>query len=232
MKEANEKILDRIRKLLAMAKDSSSPNEAAIAAGRARKLMDEYQVSELDLTSIDVNEFGKACYDGGFKWRNTAMGWLALAIGRLNDCVVDYERDFSTDHLNLRFKGFLADAVSATEMLSYLHTEMDNQAKIAVPNGMPRTRADRNAFRLGFASGVKSQVDELMRERNKIQTSNGTDLVIVKNQMVAQKFGMQKTSNGRTNMSGSGTAYQQGVAAGRSANLGHQVSESKNRLTH
>ena len=37
----SEKILTRIRNLLAMASDRSSENEAAIALERARKLMDE-----------------------------------------------------------------------------------------------------------------------------------------------------------------------------------------------
>ncbi|NNK82763.1 MAG: DUF2786 domain-containing protein, partial [Flavobacteriaceae bacterium] len=39
----DEKIVTRIENLLRMAEDSSSPNEAAIAAVRAKKLMDKYQ---------------------------------------------------------------------------------------------------------------------------------------------------------------------------------------------
>lgn len=53
-----EKILETIRKLLRMAGDAGSPNEAAIAAGRARKLMDKYRVSLSDLK--ESNGFGFA----------------------------------------------------------------------------------------------------------------------------------------------------------------------------
>ena len=40
-REEFQKIKERIAKLLAMARDASSPNEAAIAAQRARSLMDK-----------------------------------------------------------------------------------------------------------------------------------------------------------------------------------------------
>jgi len=54
----DEKILKRIKNLLDMAMDSSSPNEAMIAARRSRALMDEHQISKDDLLSIDDNSFG------------------------------------------------------------------------------------------------------------------------------------------------------------------------------
>ena len=52
------KIQDRVQKLLNMAKDASSPNEAMIAMERARRLMDKYQIEETDLEQVEENRFG------------------------------------------------------------------------------------------------------------------------------------------------------------------------------
>ena len=46
---ATPKIMERVRKLLAMAKDATSPHEAAIAARRARSLMDKHQLEEHEM---------------------------------------------------------------------------------------------------------------------------------------------------------------------------------------
>jgi hypothetical protein len=53
-----EKIKDRIAKLLRMSQDASSPNEAAIAAGRARALMDKYQIEAFDANNQVKEVFG------------------------------------------------------------------------------------------------------------------------------------------------------------------------------
>ena len=47
--EKARKIRERIRKLLAMAGDASSPQEAAIAARRAKALLNEHNLSEADV---------------------------------------------------------------------------------------------------------------------------------------------------------------------------------------
>ncbi len=44
-----EKIINRVKKLLALSNDTSSPNEAAIALKRVRSLMDKYQLTHEDI---------------------------------------------------------------------------------------------------------------------------------------------------------------------------------------
>ena len=58
-REQLDKIKERIAKLLAMAKDAASPNEAAIAAGRARSLMDKYQLDEYDIKDAAPVQFAQ-----------------------------------------------------------------------------------------------------------------------------------------------------------------------------
>lgn len=219
---ANEKILDRIRKLLAMSKDTSSPNEAAIAARRARALMDAHQVAELDLMTIKNHDMGESVFETGLTQTNRPLGIMCVGIAALNDCVAGYIR--RGRFIDIEFKGLLADSVCAVEMFKYLKAEMYAQAERHAEG-----RADRHAFRVGFASGVCQQVREVRKEREEIKTSGGQSLVVVKDALVRKHYGVQKTSTRRQGMSGGRDAYSAGQAAGRRANLGRQVQGATQR---
>ncbi|HDL8234110.1 TPA: DUF2786 domain-containing protein [Yersinia enterocolitica] len=54
--ENKEKYLQRIKKLLAMARNNSSAEEAALAMSRAQKLMSEHKLNEHDVDVMDINE--------------------------------------------------------------------------------------------------------------------------------------------------------------------------------
>ena len=210
-------IIDKVRKLFAMAKDASSPNEAAIAARQARALMDKHQLSELDLTVTEASQFGHE----DFGETKTVPDWvsvLGLAVGRLNDCRSIIIR--VGDRKVIRFKGFLTDAVCAAEMMKYLQATAMRLAKSV--DG----RAERNTYRRGFASGVRRQIDEILREREHIKTSSGTALVVAKQALVTEQFGRQQVSRRRVNLSGSSFAYQRGVEAGKNVSLNRQVNRS------
>lgn len=51
-----EKYLQRIKKLLAMARNNSSAEEAALALNRAQRLMEQHKLSETDVDCMDINE--------------------------------------------------------------------------------------------------------------------------------------------------------------------------------
>jgi len=215
MKE--EKILDRIRKLLAMSKDTSSPYEAAIAAGRARKMMDKFQVSELDLTTVSDSDMAEEGFDTGMKTQSTVVSSLAVAVATLNDChvVIGTVRG----HKVLTFQGMFVDAVCAIELMKYLKDEMYKQAKNNATG-----RADRSAYRLGFAAGVTNQVRKIMRDRKQLKTEKtGTALVACKQQLVNKHFGATRYKEQRTKFSGSAQSYYQGKEAGMNASLNRQV---------
>ena len=146
----DDKILERIRRLLAMAGDTSSPNEAAIAAGRARKLMDKHQVSDMDLKSMKDEDFGQARYP---LKRKQWHGVLAVAMAWLNDCnvkTVEGKRGFSS----MEFSGYLVDAVTAKELYLYLLAQADVQAS--------KCKGRKEPFKTGVAAGVQAQVKEIL----------------------------------------------------------------------
>ncbi len=217
MKEGQEKTLDRVRKLLRMAADTSSPHEAAIAAGRARKLIDKYQISDLDLTSVEDAEFGEQDVSMGTRSVVTWKSILAAAVSTHNDVKVILTTFSGVK--NIRFSGFLIDAICATEEYKYLTTQADKQA-IRFNTG----RADRNAYRLGCATGVSKHVRELIKEREKLKTTNGTELVVVKKALVEKKYGVARLASSMHSFTGDNSSYNNGKSAGYSTSLNRQVS--------
>lgn len=208
----DDKILDRIRKLLAMAGDTGSPNEATIAAGRARFLMDQHQVTEWDLKQNRPEDFGKAeqLYMASYQ------GMLGIAMARLND--VNCSRQTLQGMAILRFEGYLVDAVTAKELWLYLVTQCEQQAK--------KIRGRKDPYKRGFGAGVQKQVREILKEREQIKTSNGTSLVVSKRAAVTERFGTMQTSQGRGNEASAN--YSAGFAAGQRAGLNRQVGGSSN----
>ena len=205
----DDKLLNRIRNLLAMAGDAGSPNEAAIAMRRARALMDRHQIQEMDLKQ-ETSDLGVAKVVYFEQW----TGRLALQIARLNDCIAD----ISTGSAGLpivRFKGYLVDAVTSQEMFPYLTAVAMRGAEAF------RGKRQKEGFFIGFSTGVKQQVDLILAERQGQMLGDGRSLVIVKGDIVRAEFGGQKygRSSGK---SYDAQTYASGVAAGKTASLNRQ----------
>jgi len=210
------KIMDRIKKLLAMGNDASSPEEAAIAAKRARSMMDKHQISELDLSGLDEDEFGELRHYTQLKRPHASIGMIAASVSKLNDCVVTYSFDYSQK--SVLFKGFKQDVVLSIEMLKYLIGQCNHLAKLNASG-----RADINSYRLGFASGFAKKVREIMEERKEVVTTDSKQLVVVKKALVEAQYGIQKYSKKKSYRSGSNESYNNGRVAGYNANINKQI---------
>ena len=205
----DDKLLDRIRKLLAMAGDAGSPNEAAIAMRRARALMDKHQIAEMDLKQ-DQSDLGVAKVVYFEQW----TGRLALQIARLNDCIADISIG-SAGLPIVRFKGYLVDAVTSQEMFPYLTAVAMRGAEAF------RGKKQKDGFFIGFSAGVKQQVDLILAERQSQVLGDGRALVVVKGDIVRAEFGAQQYGKSRRTSYDSAT-YASGVNAGRTASLNRQ----------
>jgi hypothetical protein len=219
--DKRDKVIDKVRKLLAMAGDTSSPNEAVIAAGMARKLIDKWQLSGDDIASVETSDMGTTDHITKSKRTSSFDGILAVAVANFNDAQVKYQRN-STGHFMLVFEGFTVDTVCAALMFNYLRDEAYKQA-VKFETG----RADRHAYRMGFAAGVADQVKALMRARRNLKTTTGTALVVTKRAAVLEYFSpVSYRVRRNAKMSGSGHAYSGGKAAGQRQGLDRQVSGS------
>lgn len=216
-RENIEKIKDRIAKLLRMAQDSSSPNEAAIAASRARSLMDKYQISEADLTGEIHDVFGDSRFGRNYKNIPTYMNILAVAVARFNDCRVTIGYDANWRETNkggkaarsgpncnryINFQGYKQDVALATAMMDSLVACMDQLCKkYLVERGHTGAypRGIGESFKIGCSSELVARINALTTERNELmieaaRTSPGTALAIIdKRKRVEEQFGEFKT---------------------------------------
>jgi Protein of unknown function (DUF2786) len=190
-------VKERIAKLLAMAADVSSPNEAAIAAERARKLMDKYQISDLDVTAKTDGTF--ATVPAREKFEDYIAPWMAtlgVSIAQYNDCQARYEGGYYTKGSGRRvwgkrivFSGFADDAALASAMYQYLYDAIVRLAKEYL-----KKRGQGHSYRLvrnfGIAAvhEISHRIDAKGRERDQVM-STGTSLVLVKAKAVEEEFG-------------------------------------------
>jgi hypothetical protein len=193
-----EKVKDRIAKLLRMAKDSGSPNEAAIAASRARSLMDKYQT------------FGEERATRTYTAIPTYMNTLSVAVAFLNDCNVSIKWDDAAAPTGnqprgrrfIIFRGYSNDSALALAMFKSLIACIDALCKShLVSNGYagryPRDIGE--AFKIACAREVVARIQAIAFERNAMAeaaqaSAPGTGLAIIKKrESVDAKFGEQKT---------------------------------------
>lgn len=177
----DEKILSRIKNLLAMAGDLSSPHEAVIAAKRARSLMDKHQISKKDLLKAESLAFGSVM---GARQPKNAPNWLrtiAAWVAHLNDCEsITHRRSF----VSFEFRGFKADAVVAKHMHDYIVETCERLLEKTEVKG----RSERNFYRLGFADEIGRRIYAVVKDREKITTFDGKSLVVCKKALIEAHF--------------------------------------------
>lgn len=221
---APDAILVKIKKLLAMAQDASSPYEAAIAMKMARRLMDEYQISEIVLENSAAGtgfaeQHSGAIYARMPVWQQS----IALAIGQLNDCMVAKVLIPNTRQYQICFKGFQADVTTASLMYEALIQQAERLSADY------RDRQAKQAFLSGFAQGLSDQLARIYQERQKIKMTSGKSLVLAKKQLVEQQFGRTRTRT-QKHQRAQFSPFFTGYAAGKHTALETRVNHSKKKV--
>lgn len=222
----NSKVIEKIKKLLSLA-ESSNPNEAFLAAKRARKLMDQHSITKADIERAGSKDFLESKSGFEYRQRNAWVISLQNSVAELNDCVGVIE--WSDGVVMHKFRGFTADAVVARLTLDYLIEACERCCKAAGVSG----RSERNQFRLGFVRVIRIKVETILAERKKsFVASTGTDLIPLKRNQITNHFGELKTAkpmqSREPNESEIG-AYLHGVMAGRRTGLDKQVSGEESK---
>lgn len=230
-KDDLEKIKTRIKKLLAMA-DSTSPNEAAIAAKRAASLMDKYQLEKADIIKHKLKEgddiIGEAIIDLEYKRWPQWLQSLSIYVADAFDCQVKFI--VSDGGKYIRVEGYELDVRMCQWVYGYLYQELDRLANNYVSAHAKQTLTHYATLRTSFLSGaafeVKTRLIEMKRERE--QSEVGQSLVVVKKDAINKKFGESNygSSYRRTHMDSN--AYVSGMVAGRNVNLKRPLEKSKN----
>jgi hypothetical protein len=225
-----DKVIERIRKLLAMADDVSSPNEAMIAAKRARALMDKHQISKDDVRSAGDDMFleSESSYEG-----RTFKTWARIlhgAAARLNDCRGVLSKRINGD-AKFMFQGFKADALVAKMTVEYFVSALEDALGKCSAKGV----SEKNYFRVGFAMAVSQKVDVVLEERERtLKTSAGKSLVLCKEQAVSEHFGYLQSAKApevREPTLRESIAYELGNKAGGKVGLDPQVESGPKRAS-
>ena len=216
-----ERLMERVRKLFAMAQQAeASPHEAEIALRRCQSLMAKYGITEADL---HTSEFGNTEFTSG-RTIPSHVRFIASAVARLHDVLfVSGEAGFA------EFRGFDVDAKVAKMTLDYLLDAIERAlANRKRAGDFPAGRSAAYDYRLGFATEVQRRVRELVAERKREhqkEAGTGLSLTVRKMQIVDQECG-QGLSN-RTFRASRGardaTAHSAGIDDGSRVSLDQQI---------
>jgi hypothetical protein len=197
---ADDKIIERIKALLAMAGDTASPHEASIAAGRARKLMDQHQVQLSDLK--DDGGFGFREIDKEYRYMPMYRNWLTVAVATYNDCKSISTRKYKSSNnsytYQIVFQGYENDVCCAQAMYDYLCDTIDRLCAAYIePMGYTRYPAKiGDAFKKAASRELCARLKKMTEERAAdvalIAHQTGTSLVLFKMAAVEAEFGKAK----------------------------------------
>ena len=152
-----QKLLERIRKLYAMAQEAdSSPHEAEIALRRCRSLMQRFGVNESDL---ETPEFSSTKVGKGYRSTPAYVSVLGASVGLLHDCLC-------VDSGHIEFRGFSVDADVAPLTYDYLFDAMERSLKLRKASGdVAPGRSASFDYRVGYAISVMRRCQAIDEER-------------------------------------------------------------------
>jgi len=205
---SRKRLLERIRKLYAMAQQTeASPHEAEIALRRCQSLMARFGITEADLETSDLTA------DTAWRKKRVPMHVqdLAVAVGKLHDVLFVLGYDACPE-----FRGFEIDVRVAKLTLDYLvdATERALGARRRAGEFPPGRRAAYD-YRRAFAFEVGVRIEAIVEERERTErtaSTTGTALTLRKREIVERECGRGLTwSSPRTRRA----YHADAVAAGR-----------------
>lgn len=203
--EIPDKVIDRIRKLLNMAADVSSPQEAAIAARRAEALMRQHNVESAasileDLKKPKDNIVGQTVRANIWrKFSRSVPQWsqfIAKACADLFDCHVVKTMNLELGW-HITFLGYKTDVEVCAWTFSYLLANIKRLSEKRVTF----SRSAATAYHDGVTEAILINLAEAKRLKDLADRGNSTStaLVVRKREAIEEQFGgiNYKESKGR-----------------------------------
>jgi hypothetical protein len=239
MDKVDPKILERIRKMLAMAEGKANINESAVAASMAAKLMAKYNIDHADvlLRTIEDDDIVANSVQTENKEVPAWMGAMVVPVARLNDCEARYwyERCPTTGARlkRVQYLGQRDDAQVAAWIFSYLCDEVLRLSKVYRRQKRKEFGGGGHGtimsdYRMGLVEEIKQTITR-MREEKRVdlaQHSTGTALVVRKQAMILEKFQV-KYSQTRGSSVRDGGAYYDGRRDGKNIRINGAVGHDR-----
>lgn len=213
-------VIDRVKKLLALAGANTNVNEAALAMARAQRLMLEHKLATAELESADErDDVTELVVEENKSRHETWKSCLIAVLARVSCCSVVQGSNIykGPNHIVSRFTivGTEADASYVAYAHQYLVNEINRLCEAAGVTG----RAQRNAFRRGAVNAIGVALTSV---RSSVQATRNALLVINRAQAAADAY--VKTAFGPLRSSSAPgvrdwDSYRAGQAAGRTVSL-------------
>lgn len=224
----NDKVKDKIRKLLNMSGNNPSDEEAHTAMLMAQKLMAKHSLSEADIdlmatedkevVTIDVTKYTRT------PWWYKRLGAIIADNFKCMSYISYrsfYERDTNGYEKEVRrscvrFMGLKNDAEMAKEIFQYAFDNVNNTARNyvrRVRDSGGSTKGIRNDFVLGYLRGLGDKFEEQKAEDNELALA-----LIIDEAVHAEwnKKTFRSMSSSKATRRGSDEAYSSGYDTGKS----------------
>lgn len=205
----NERIIEKVKKLLALAQDpGAAPNEAETASRQAASLMAKYNIDLAALSQAeleaewDITELSMPGCRPGKKNPREVPTWIGVMAFGVK--VYTRTRVIARGGYVL-YRGPRQDCELAQWMLKALIDLAYKQSKAS---------SDPHAFRNGFASAVQARFKAMAADRD--QAEQGSAALVVVDKLRAkldELYGAERTSKARSRSS------DEGYAAGSAAHI-------------
>ncbi|MEU8242117.1 DUF2786 domain-containing protein [Actinoplanes missouriensis] len=206
---SDQRILDRVRALLAKAEATDFAAEAEAYSAKAQELITRYRIEEITAPAVDVVPFARRIgVDHPYENEKAS---LLDAVSRANNCrcVWTPELGFST------IFGFDAD-IDAVELL---YTSLLVQANRAMTRDEPaKGKARVKAFRRSFLVAYAIRIGQRLRETAEREMAGHSDLLpVLRNRDIQVREAMNKVFPTTVRARGSRVDSLEGWESGRAA---------------
>jgi hypothetical protein len=235
--EVPEKILGRVRALLAKAEATEFPKEAEALTERASELMASYGIARaaLSITDPESDKPGDQIITVEEPYARDNASFLGLIMMAMRgDAVLATRRVGGPRPLEHRVHlfGYVSDIERAEMLFTSLLVQMAHGLAVFEPevpwhvdNPAAYRRKTRRAWVLGFQHTTLGRIKkhEARARQDAVSESSGMELVLVSRTEVAQRLKQEaypKTRKGRSRRYSSAAGYRAGMAAGEKADIG------------
>ena len=231
---SDDKIVGRIKKMLALANDlAATEGERDNALRMAYATMAKYNI---DMARVEAH--GAQANEPRINFQNDSWAWLwakqvNMIVGDLFFCKYYVGKKINGTQCEHHFVGRESNAMTAAVMGDFVvNSILKEGRKIYKQNTAPGTRA----FAIGAMHKLSERVAQIKRERSAQMEgeSTGTALVLASlyktekdanEQFIAEYVGNLRKSKGGNRRVNDGDAYSQGQAFGAKINLSAQVAD-------
>lgn len=159
-----DKVLDRIRKLLALADGQANEHESKVALDAASRLMMQHGIDRDDLTQKQKAQLINFVVG---EFTHAYIVLLAAASAKLMGTEL-ITRSKGRNRTELSFFGRPENTAMSADLFHSLHHQCEVRYKQQLPKGM--TQAERGRWRkqykVAFASGVSNTVADILRNQS------------------------------------------------------------------